>query len=305
MNAALTRLTRKGSAKADVPLFSVIVPSYNRINQLRGAIDSVLAQTFADYELIVVDDGSTDDTSALKEIYTGINFIFQNNLGVSAARNAGIRAGDSKYIAFLDSDDIWLPAKLEKQLAFIESRVDIKISQTNEIWVRNGRRVNPRRRHIKRGGHIFIESLALCLVSPSAAVIERDIIEKYGLFDERLPACEDYDLWLRVLSHEEAGLLDENLVIRYAGHSGQLSEKYWGMDSFRLYSIIKLLRDDKGLQAEYAHAAKQSAAQRGALLIAGAQKRNNQRFAEKLKEILILLSHEDYSSIDCQILLEK
>ncbi|MCL1911620.1 MAG: glycosyltransferase [Leptospirales bacterium] len=289
-----------------MPFFSVIVPAYNRYNQLRAALDSVLAQTFKDYELIVIDDGSTDETSLIENIYGNkIRFICQENRGVSAARNTGILAGDSDYIAFLDSDDIWLPAKLEKQFAFIKENPGISLSQTNEIWIRNGRRVNPKLKHLKRGGNIFIDSLALCLISPSAAVMKREIISEYGLFDENLPACEDYDLWLRILAHEEAGLLDENLIIRYSGHQGQLSQKYWGMDSFRLYSIIKLLRGDKRLKAAYRDEAQKSAVSRCSLLIAGAQKRNKPRHAACFGEILTQLSREDYNNIDCQILLEK
>jgi len=289
-----------------MPFFSVVIPAYNRYKQLRAALDSVLAQTFKDYEIIVVDDGSTDETPLIEETYRGkIRFIRQKNLGVSAARNAGILAGDSSHIAFLDSDDIWLPAKLERQFAFIKENSGIALSQTNEIWIRNGRRVNPKLKHLKRAGNIFIDSLALCLISPSASVLKREIFSEYGLFDENLPACEDYDLWLRILAHEEAGLLDENLVIRYSGHQGQLSQKYWGMDSFRLYSIIKLLRRDNPLKAVYRDEAKKSAMERCSLLVAGAQKRNKPHHAACFHEILIQLSREDYSSIDCRILLEK
>jgi glycosyltransferase involved in cell wall biosynthesis len=289
-----------------MPFFSVVIPSYNRFDFLRAALDSVLAQTFKDYEIIVVDDGSTDETALIKDIYDGkIRFISQNNAGVSAARNAGIRAGDSSHVAFLDSDDIWLPNKLEKQFAFVKANPYVKLSQANETWIRDGRRVNPGLKHIKRAGDIFIDSLALCLVSPSASIIKRELVLEYGLFDEKLPACEDYDLWLRILAHEKAGLLDENLVTRRAGHEGQLSKKYWGMDSFRLYSIIKLLRDDKRLKAKYSSAAKKSAANRCTLLLAGAQKRNNESFAKSLSETLVKLSHEDYSNIDCRSLLEK
>ena len=289
-----------------MPFFSVVVPTYNRCNQLCAAIDSALAQTFKDYELIVIDDGSTDETHLIEDIYKGkIRFIRQKNCGVSAARNAGILAGDSEHIAFLDSDDVWLPIKLERQFAFIKENPGIHLSQTNEIWMRNGRRVNPKLKHLKRAGDIFIDSLALCLINPSAAVLKREIILKYGLFDEDLPACEDYDLWLRILAYEEAGLLDENLVIRYSGHQGQLSQKYWGMDSFRLYSLIKLLRDDKRLKAAYRDNAQKSAMERCSLLIAGAQKRNKPHYAAHLQEILTQLSREDYNNINCQILLEK
>lgn len=289
-----------------MPFFSIIIPTYNRSEKVREAINSVLAQNFTDYELIVVDDGSTDETQEMLAAFENqIRYIRIKHSGVSAARNTGIMAGDSKYVAFLDSDDIWLAEKLSEQFAFVKNNPHIRLSQTDEVWIRNGRRVNPAVKHKKRGGHIFIDSLKLCLISPSASILERGLFDKFGMFDEKLPACEDYDLWLRILPHEQAGLLDKALTVRRAGHDGQLSQSFWGMDSFRLYSIIKLLRDNKSLKKEYAAAALESAKERCRILISGAEKRNKLEFVSKLNTVFIQLCDEDYNRIDYRILLEK
>jgi hypothetical protein len=153
-------------------------------------------------------------------------------------------------------------------------------------------------------GRIFIPSLDLCLISPSAVVMNRSLFETYGLFDETMPACEDYDMWLRITAFEQAGLIDQGLILKYGGHDDQLSHRYWGMDRFRLYSIIRLLaRKKTDLKKEYLEAAQKSAMNRCALLINGAKKRNNASFAGAVEKILSQLSDEDYSSIDCRSLL--
>ena len=146
-------------------------------------------------------------------------------------------------IAFLDSDDLWMPEKLARQSLFMRSHPDCQISQTGETWVRDGRRVNPGRRHRKRSGDIFIDSLRTCLISPSAAILRRELLDQVGGFDEDMAACEDYDLWLRILARHEAGLLDEPLTVRRAGHPGQLSATVAALDRFRILTLAKLLAD--------------------------------------------------------------
>jgi glycosyltransferase involved in cell wall biosynthesis len=288
-----------------MPFFSVIIPVHNRRRMCRRAIDSALAQSFTDIEIIGVDDGSTDDTPLLAEDYgKRIRYLRQENRGVSAARNLGIISGDSAHLAFLDSDDQWMSGKLERQARFIRENPGIPLHQTEEIWIRNGVRVNPMNRHRKMSGRIFIPSLDLCLISPSAVVMNRSLFETYGLFDETMPACEDYDMWLRITAFEQAGLIDQGLILKYGGHDDQLSHRYWGMDRFRLYSIIRLLaRKKTDLKKEYLEAAQKSAMNRCALLINGANKRNNASFAGAVEKILSQLSDEDYSSIDCRSLL--
>jgi glycosyltransferase involved in cell wall biosynthesis len=233
------------------PLVSVIIPTYNRGWIIREAIDSVLEQDFIDFELIVVDDGSTDDTAdILKTFGRDINVIRQSNQGVSAARNRGIAASSGQLIAFLDSDDLWLSHKLAVQVEFFTSQPDAMICQTQEQWVRNGVRVNLQKRHHKFSGMIFERSLELCLVSPSAVMIKKRLLEEVGRFDERLPACEDYDLWLRISCRYPVYLIDTPLIIKRGGHADQLS-KAAGLDKFRIQSLKKILESNQLTNAQH------------------------------------------------------
>ena len=223
---------------------SVIIPTYNRGWIIKEAIDSVLSQTYDSYELIVVDDGSEDNTSEILDNYgNNIRVIRQSNRGVSAARNRGIVSSKGRFIALLDSDDLWFPEKLSRQISFFQKNPDSLICQTQEIWIRNGKRINPRKHHQKLSGMIFEPSLNLCLVSPSAVMFKRDLINMVGLFDECLPACEDYDLWLRVGIKYPVHLIDEALIIKRGGHSDQLSANSM-LDKYRIESIKKILNQD-------------------------------------------------------------
>ena len=224
------------------PLVSVVIPTYNRCNWLSRAIESVLHQTYSPFELIVVDDGSTDGTPELLEAYgDGIRVIRKENTGVSGARNAGIRAAKGELIALLDSDDRWLPEKLEHQVAFFKASPRAMICQTEEIWIRNGIRVNPKRRHRKFSGMIFERTLPLCLVSPSAVMMRAALFREVGLFDEDLPACEDYDLWLRITWKYPVHLIPIPLIVKHGGHIDQLSAMP-ELDKYRIQSIVKILR---------------------------------------------------------------
>lgn len=222
---------------------SVIIPTYNRAQLVSRAVGSVLQQTFADHEIIVVDDGSRDHTPrALRPFGNGIRYLaHEANRGVSAARNTGIRASTGELIAFLDSDDYWFARKLETQTAYLSEHPQVGACQTEEIWIRCGRRVNPALRHRKPSGDIFRPSLERCLVSPSAVMLRRSVFEEVGLFDEDLPACEDYDLWLRVACRHAVDLLPRPLVVKEGGRQDQLSARYAGMDRFRIRALCKLL----------------------------------------------------------------
>jgi glycosyltransferase involved in cell wall biosynthesis len=242
--------------KEKSPLVSVIIPTYNRGWIIQEAIDSVLAQDFADFELIVVDDGSTDNTLDIIRSYSeDIIFLRQHNKGVSAARNRGITSSAGHLIAFLDSDDLWFPEKLTIQVDFFYSHPDAFICQSEEIWIRNGVKVNPKKRHKKPSGMIFEPSLALCLVSPSAVMIKRSLFEEVGSFDECLPACEDYDLWLRVSCRYPIALIATPLVIKRGGHQDQLSRAP-GLDKFRIRAIKKLLDSNLLSTEQQGHAVK-------------------------------------------------
>ena len=223
------------------PLVSVVIPVYNRRTMLIEAVESVLKQTLGDLEVIIVDDGSAEAvTVSPAPGDPRITVLRQENKGVSAARNLGVARARGAYIAFLDSDDLWLPEKLKRQTAFFAAHPEALICQTEEIWIKNGRRLNPARKHRKSSGMIFLPSLELCLVSPSAVMIKKTFFQEMGGFDESLPACEDYDLWLRISCRFPVYLIDEPLVIKRGGHAGQLSAAP-GLDRFRIRALQKII----------------------------------------------------------------
>jgi len=255
-------------------LISVIVPTYNRSAFLHRALRSIEKQSYAPCEVIVIDDGSSDNTQSLvKTEFPKITYLYQQNLGVSKARNIGILNAKGQWLAFLDSDDEWLPEKLSKQLALIAKDSSIRICHTEEIWVRHGKRVNPMKKHAKSGGWIFHSCLPLCVISPSSVIIHRSIFEKIGVFDETLPACEDYDLWLRITSSYPVSFINEPLIIKYGGHADQLSQKHWGMDRFRIKALKKIL-DQGGLKTADEVAARSMLVKKAHIYLTGARKRN-------------------------------
>jgi glycosyltransferase involved in cell wall biosynthesis len=222
------------------PEISIIIPTFNRAHTLSRALDSVLAQTLKPKEIIVIDDGSTDNTKELLNLYPGITIINLNNKGVSAARNVGIEKASGDWIAFLDSDDEWRPEKLVKQWETICSNNKL-ICHTDEIWVRNGKRVNPMKKHQKFGGWIYEKCLPLCVISPSSVIIHKSVFADIGVFDKELEVCEDYDLWLRICAKYPVLFMDEPLMVKYGGHEDQLSRKHWGMDRFRVRALEKMI----------------------------------------------------------------
>lgn len=224
---------------------SVVIPTFNRAQKVVRAISSVLSQTFTDVEIIVVDDGSTDGTKKEVEQFDDlVTYVaHSSNLGVSAARNTGIKRSGAPLIAFLDSDDHWLPEKLAVQVCFFDEHPEAVACQTEELWIRNGRRVNPMKKHLKPSGDIFEPSLKLCLVSPSAVMLKRSLLDEVGFFDEDLPVCEDYDLWLRISCRYPIHLIREALVVKEGGHRDQLSVSHKGMDRFRIKALVKLIKN--------------------------------------------------------------
>lgn len=221
---------------------SVVIPTHNRCHTLARALDSVIAQSVQPLEVIVIDDGSTDETGPLlKSHYPQVKVFRQSNHGVSHARNRGIKTAQGDWIAFLDSDDAWYPGKLEAQLRELERNPATRLCHTDEHWIKNGKRINQRFRHAKRGGRIFQHCLPLCAISPSASLIHQSVFADIGYFDEDLPACEDYDFWLRLTAREAVAFCDAPLVIKYGGHQDQLSRKFMAMDRFRLMALEKIL----------------------------------------------------------------
>jgi glycosyltransferase involved in cell wall biosynthesis len=262
------------------PLVSVILPTYNRGWTICAAVDSVLAQDYRSTELIVVDDGSTDDTPERLTGYGNrLRVIQQENQGVSSARNAGIRAASGEMIALLDSDDEWLPGKLTAQVNYFKAHPEARICQTEEIWIRKGVRVNPGKRHRKQGGMIFERSLALCLVSPSAVMMRKSLFDEVGLFDEHLPACEDYDLWLRIAWKHPIHLIERPLIIKRGGHVDQLS-RMPELDKYRIQSIRALL-DRDCLSPDQRRAAIRMFKTKCAIYAHGCRKRNRGNEADQ------------------------
>ncbi len=269
---------------------SVIIPSYNRAQTLARALDSVLAQTLPPDEIILVDDGSTDDTARLLQQYPQVQRLYQENQGVSAARNAGIRAATGDWIALLDSDDAWLPAKLAQQLQALQhTDQPYRLCHSEEIWIRNGVRVNAMRKHAKSGGWIFTRCLPLCVISPSAALLHRSLFDDYGFFDTHLPACEDYDLWLRICAHEPVLFVDQALVVKYGGHADQLSRHDWGLDRFRVQALQKLLAHGQ-LDAQQTAAVRRTLIEKTDILLKGALKHANAELAADCRQLLATLS---------------
>lgn len=257
---------------------SVIIPTYNRWPMVGEAIDSVLAQSYGELELIVVDDGSRDETAEkLTKYGPAVRVISQPRRGVAAARNLGVSQSTARYIAFLDSDDLWKPKKIEAQVNFMESHPEVQICQTEEIWIRNGRRVNPKKKHRKPSGDIFRASLDLCLVSPSAVMMTRDLFDRVGGFDESFPVCEDYDVWLRITAETPVFLISEPLAIKRGGHDDQLSRSTWGLDRFRIRALRKIL--ESGIQGEKRSWAIEALERKSAVLSQGARKRGKEREA--------------------------
>ena len=231
------------------PLISVIIPTYNRAYILSKAIESVLNQTFKDLELIVVDDGSTDETPYLVSKYPLI-YVKKPHTGVPHTRNIGISKAKGDFIAFLDSDDVFVPEKLEKQLKFFERCPDYKIVQTEEIWYKGNKRINPKKIHKKAEGWFFDRAIKLCVVSISTVLIKKEVFEEVGMFDEEFPVCEDYEFWLRVSLKMPVGLIKEYLVIKSGGRPDQLSAMK-GLDYYRTLALIKLFKNyQKDLKLE-------------------------------------------------------
>jgi len=280
---------RRSVAIRGNPLVSVIIPTYNRGWILKEAIESVLNQDYDAFELIVVNDGSTDDSRDLLAGFDNITVLEQPNQGVSAARNKGVAHAKGSFIAFLDSDDVWLPRKLAVQVDFFQQNPKALVCQTQETWVRKGRRVNPGRRHQKQSGMFFDRSLALCLVSPSAVMIKKSFFDEIGGFDESLLACEDYDLWLRINVHHPIYLIDQPLIVKRGGHHDQLSANPM-LDKYRITSIRKLL-DSSSLSPAQKKAAVRVLKDKCQIYAAGCRKRGRMDEADFYQDLIKRYPH--------------
>ncbi|MFH1798865.1 MAG: glycosyltransferase [Candidatus Omnitrophota bacterium] len=261
--------------------FSVIIPTFNRLAFLEKAVNSVLAQTFLNFELIVIDDGSTDETKTLMSSYDDkrITYVYQKNQGVSRARNNALLLAKGNYIAFLDSDDWWKKEKLEKAAEYIKKYPYISIFHTEETWFRNGNLLAQKKKHKKPSGFVYKDALPLCCISISTAVIKKMVFNIIGVFDENLEACEDYDFWLRAVNRYEVKLIPEELTLKDGGRPDQLSSKIWGLDRFRIRALEKLLASGVLTKADYKITFKELEKKCGIFAL-GARKRGKLKEAE-------------------------
>jgi len=275
---------------------SVVIPTYNRVPYLGRAITSVLKQSYPVNEIIVIDNGSTDQTlSFIKKNFTRIRVITEKKRGVSFARNLGIKNCKYNWIAFLDSDDEWITDKIEKQFVLLkESNFKYQFIHTNEIWIKNGILKNQKKKHLKRGGNIFEDCLDICKISPSSVLIKKELFDRYGLFDNKFKVCEDYELWLRITSKIKIGYLDKPLIKKYGGHKGQLSDKYWGIDRYRIKALEKILINEN-LNKQQKLKVLEYLLKKINIILLGAINRNNERiFNMYIKKKFLWLNYNYY-----------
>jgi len=271
------------------PKVSVIIPTFNRSGVIKRAIDSVLNQSYQNFELIVVDDGSTDKTYAILEEYTvqsKIKLMTTANRGVSAARNLAVRNSQGQWVSFLDSDDEWLKEKLQRQMELVETEPSLKIIHTEEIWIRNGIRVNQMKKHQKYGGDIYEKCLPLCLISPSTVLIKKELYLQEKGFNENLPVCEDYDLWLRLTAYNKVGFIKDPLIKKYGGHDDQLSKKFLAMDYFRVLSLNDMM-GNLNLTKEKKHLTQKMLLQKCNILLNGYKKHGNLYNCNQIEKIFL------------------
>lgn len=275
------------NAQTSTCFFSVIIPTFNRESFIKQSIDSVLNQTYANFELIVVDDGSTDATQALLKLFNDdrLQIIIQENHGVAHARNRGIEKAQGEYLAFLDSDDEWREDKLAKLVEAIAVNSEMRFFHHNEIWYREGTRVEQLEKHKKPDGDVYLDCLLLCCIGMSTAVMHKNIFRDYGLFDESMDACEDYDLFLRITANESIHLVEDELSIKDGGRADQLSMSVWGQDRFRIAALVKML-DSGVLSNEYKQATLIELKKKSAIYIQGKIKRGELQEAEKYQALV-------------------
>jgi len=273
-------------------MISVIIPTYNRASFLKEAIQSVLDQDYfaslnhaPPFELLIIDDGSTDNTEEIVRTFGDrVKYHYQANKGISASRNFGLSLARGDHIAFLDSDDLWKKAKLRIQMNLIENISGARTCYTEEIWIRKGVRVNPRKKHQKHSGWIFDQVLPLCLLSLSSAFFKREVFEEIGHFDEELPVCEDYDFGIRVAQKYPVYLIRRPLIVKRGGHPDQLSKKFWGMDRFRIKALEKAL--NLGLTPHQEKLVRQEIVRKCRILAKGFEMRDNQEEARKYLNLM-------------------
>lgn len=297
------------------PFYSIIIPTYNRAQFLKIAVNSILNQSFDNYELIIVDDGSTDNTKEIVQNYidiyrhqtsdkrqetadikkkfvnqnavlnTKIKYIYQHHKGVSKARNTGITSSKGEFICFLDSDDRFLTEKLQITYDYIKKHPKHSIFHTEEIWYRKGKILTQKGYHKKPNGFVLSESVKLCCIGMSTSVFKKNVFNEIGLFDETMPACEDYDFWIRASLKFPFFLIPEILTIKEGGHPDQESKRYPAMDQLRIYSLKKIL-EQKILSTKNYNTIYKELIHKCNIYIKGAIKRNKIKEANYYRRIV-------------------
>lgn len=277
-------------------LVSVIIPVYNRETLVCQAIDSVLRQSYKNIELIIADDGSTDNTPIILSQYKKIPRVHILTLKHSGnpgqVRNSGAKIAQGRWLAFLDSDDIWMKDKVEKQLAYLTLNPHYRFIHTLERWERNGKIISQsHRKHIKEGD-LFEIALGKCEIGPSTVIMERELFDHFGGFREDLEICEDYEFWLRITSEEPVAYINEELVIKRAGHDDQLSAKYGFIELFKI-NALKHLVDQRWFHESKLIAAREELARKCRIYSGGCRKRGKEKEAQGFESLYFFYSADD------------
>lgn len=269
-------------------MVTIIIPTYNRKSYLERAIESVLGQDYRQFRIIVVDDGSTDSTADLIRSIGDpkrVDYVKFSHSGFPGkVRNAGAAVATGKYLAFLDSDDLWKPEKLARQVVFFREHPDIRICHTREIWQRGQKIVFQAGQRHKRSGDIFPDALKKCIIGPSTVMMRRELFQEFGGFREDLEIAEDYELWLRITAKYSVGYIDKPLVIKRGGHSDQLSEKYGQIEIFRIKALLLNL-EAGSFRGEHQELATRELVRKCRIYAAGCEKRGKREEARRYREI--------------------
>jgi glycosyltransferase involved in cell wall biosynthesis len=274
--------------KTQAPLISVVIPVLNRSELLVRALESVFNQTYRNFEVLVVDDHSTEDISIVCQSYN-VTYLKSSGSGVSAARNTGIHFAKGDWIAFLDSDDEWSTDKLQKQIAYVQKNSELRFVYTGEIWLRLQKKVQQSAQQRKYGGRIFSECAERCFIAPSSVLLHKSLLKEVGPFDESFPVCEDFDLWLRIAAQENIGFLEETLIVKHGGHADQLSRQHHSMDLWRVRAMAKHLQNPH-LHQDEQKTLRKNMEYKIQILLKGFEKHKNTQFVQEIRSYQSQLS---------------